>query len=1334
MAAAQQINSSKPTSTTRYEGGLARTLVRTLLIFTFIPLIVMAGAAYLRSRALLQQQVVGQMQSQLQYQLAHFDDVVKTKEIRLDRVTRTPALQAKLAAVITGSGAVDPNVVRADVLAVLRGANAQSGRPTFNEFFLAGNDGKIVLASKPLWQGTALRDTPYFATLAANDHASFSIYDAAALYPKQLILASVSRVRSSDGAAIGMLVGITEPEDLQAVLNDISALNTNSQALFVMPGGTVVGNDEYTNQASVLRLPAAATSVLNAAMTNVMKQGSTTPATVQFTDTNGSASFGQLAWLDSIHAGVLYEIQQDTVFGPLNSLIPFTVILFVVTLAAMGLVLYFGAQRVVHPLVQLANITQRFAQGDFSARAEARSKDEIGMLAQSFNGMAEQLSDLYRTLEDKVEQRTRQIHTAAEVAQRITSTARLDELLNRTVQLIVDQFSFYQASIFMIDQRGKYAVLQAAYGPAAKEMLARGHRLEVGSASIIGWATANRQPRVASDVEEDPIHLRNDLLPQTRSEVGIPITIGNLVLGALDVQSTQPNAFGPDTIVMLQLIASQIAVAIQNVGLVQSTQVDLQDLQRMQQSTREIAASQSSIDALQALERVLKDSPYTGLVMALEGKQLRLAQNLGEARTDDQQLREVGPAAARWLSTGALRQPTKAEGGDPENARLRAAVWMLQERLEELTGALTLGPVAAETESPRLPIALAQFARQLGYQSVAFLPIFSGDRLAGVVSLGARTRALNETSIRPYSILADLTGITLERIGEASQKAKELSQRESLASITQAISASSSDFSAFFEELHQQVQRNIGDYAFSVALFDKSTQAISIPYMYEEGRVDKVQAFPLGEGLSSVLIRSGKPLLLAEDVEHMSAQLGAKVVGRAARSWMGAPMTFQDEAIGALIVQDLEHEHAFSQEDLNFFTALAGQVATVIHTARLLEESRARTVQLETAAEIARDVSGSLNLDELLVKSVDFIRERFDFYHAAIFLLDPTGEYAVIREATGEAGVQMKRTGHKLAVGSKSIVGYVSGRGEPLVVNDTTKDATYFANPLLPGTRSEAAMPLKVGERIVGVMDVQSSHPYAFTADSLRTLRILADQLGVAVVNSELFAETQEHLSQHRLLHHITTSAASGTTLEEALESAVTGLQVTLGGDRVMIQLMDAEKKHLEVKAQAGYSEDIMQMRVEVGQGVTGWVAMHHKPLRIGNVAEDPRYMQASANTASELALPLLYRNEVLGVLNVESEQTNAYTPDDEEMLGTLGGSLAAVIANARLLEQLRAQAERERAIYEITSKIRRSTNIEAILATTASELTKAVGARQAHIQISTGTDGDRAAEKVVDA
>jgi sigma-B regulation protein RsbU (phosphoserine phosphatase) len=318
----------------------------------------------------------------------------------------------------------------------------------------------------------------------------------------------------------------------------------------------------------------------------------------------------------------------------------------------------------------------------------------------------------------------------------------------------------------------------------------------------------------------------------------------------------------------------------------------------------------------------------------------------------------------------------------------------------------------------------------------------------------------------------------------------------------------------------------------------------------------------------------------------------------------------------------------------------------------------------------------------------------------------------------------MKRAGHKLGVGSKSIVGYVAGNGELLVVNDTTRDATYYPNPLLPETRGEAAIPLKLADRIVGVLDVQSKEPYAFAEDSLRTLQILADQLAIAVVNTELFAETQEHLAQHRLLHHITTTAASGTTLNEALQSAVNGLQVTLGGDRVSILLADRDKKTLEVKAAVGYADTVFNLHIPIGSGISGWAAAHRRTLRVGNVQQDTRYIEGSPNTRSEMAIPLIYRSEILGILNVESEQLNAYAENDEELLGTLGGSLAAIIANARLLEQIRAQAERERFLFEISDKIRRTTDMQTIIATTASELTRAFGANRVSIRLgSTSSD-----------
>lgn len=614
--------------------------------------------------------------------------------------------------------------------------------------------------------------------------------------------------------------------------------------------------------------------------------------------------------------------------------------------------------------------------------------------------------------------------------------------------------------------------------------------------------------------------------------------------------------------------------------------------------------------------------------------------------------------------------------------------------------------------------ALVGMLHSAGCKTAAFIPVISVVEVTGLFVLGGyEEQALNEETLQTFISLADLLPIAADKVKSTRAVQRRLRELETIASTSESISAAS-DINTLYRIIHQNLRQVIGEVEFLAAIYDAETNTIRIPYFYEHGELGQLDAFPMGDGLVSILIRTQQPLMLIEDTERRARALGARVVGKAAKSWLGCPLIVSGNPIGALVIQDLEHEFRFTQDDLRLLTSLSAQVAGAIYNARLLEEARLRAVQLETAAEISRDVSGSLIVDELLKKSVNLIRERFNFYHATIFLVE--GEYAIVREGTGQAGMKMKHGGHQLKVGSKSIVGTVTATGQPLVVNDTLSSPAYYSNPLLPDTRAEAALPLKVGERVLGVIDVQSTAPFAFSEQDIKILQILADQLAVAIVNSELFAEAQERLSQHRLLHHVTTAAASSTTIEDALNSAVQGLQVTLGGDQISILLANKEQTQLEVKSAIGYPSDnaITRLSVPFGVGLTGWVAAHRQPARVGDVLKDSRYIKVNDRVRSELAIPLIYRSEVLGVLNVESLRVNAYSENDEEMLGTLGGSLAAIIAHSRLLDQFRKQAERERILYEATSKIRRSTNVNNIVNIAATELTRALGARRTTVKL----------------
>ncbi|HRQ25230.1 MAG TPA: HAMP domain-containing protein, partial [Anaerolineales bacterium] len=163
---------------------------------------------------------------------------------------------------------------------------------------------------------------------------------------------------------------------------------------------------------------------------------------------DGEPALVQIQWVPQIQAGIALEIKSSTIYREVNSLAPFTIFLALGTLGLTSLVLMIGTRRAIQPLQALTDITRKVANGDWSQRAKVTGNDEIGVLAQSFNQMADQLSEVYQSLEKKVDERARQIRTAAEVAQNITTISNLDDMLNKTVELLVKEFGVYQAGIF----------------------------------------------------------------------------------------------------------------------------------------------------------------------------------------------------------------------------------------------------------------------------------------------------------------------------------------------------------------------------------------------------------------------------------------------------------------------------------------------------------------------------------------------------------------------------------------------------------------------------------------------------------------------------------------------------------------------------------------------------------------------------------------------------------------------------------------------------------------------------------------------------------------------
>ncbi|MBM3151030.1 MAG: GAF domain-containing protein [Chloroflexi bacterium] len=223
------------------------------------------------------------------------------------------------------------------------------------------------------------------------------------------------------------------------------------------------------------------------------------------------------------------------------------------------------------------------------------------------------------------------------------------------------------------------------------------------------------------------------------------------------------------------------------------------------------------------------------------------------------------------------------------------------------------------------------------------------------------------------------------------------------------------------------------------------------------------------------------------------------------------------------------------------------------------ETLRRQNEYLASSSEIGRLITSTLDLDQLFKQTVNLIRDRFGFYHAAIFIIEETGFNAVLQAATGEAGAEMKRRGHMLPLSSRSIVGSVSSSGSPLVVNNTAVDSNHRPNPLLPDTRAEAAIPLRVGRRIIGAIDIQSDEVDAFTQDEVQILQSLADQVAIAIDNARSYELAQKAVQEMRELDRIKSQFLANMSHELR-----TPLNSIIGFSRVILKGIDGPVSDLQ--------------------------------------------------------------------------------------------------------------------------------------------------------------------------
>jgi sigma-B regulation protein RsbU (phosphoserine phosphatase) len=322
---------------------------------------------------------------------------------------------------------------------------------------------------------------------------------------------------------------------------------------------------------------------------------------------------------------------------------------------------------------------------------------------------------------------------------------------------------------------------------------------------------------------------------------------------------------------------------------------------------------------------------------------------------------------------------------------------------------------------------------------------------------------------------------------------------------------------------------------------------------------------------------------------------------------------------------------------------------------------------LATLTEIGEEVNASLDLDEVLARTAALIKRHIDYEIFGVLMFEGDGSYLKFRFSIGYPRELAENL--RIPVG-QGITGAAAATGHSVRVTDTLHDPRYIN--AIENVRSELAVPLMLRNRCVGVLDIQSRHPDYFTGEQQKILTLLASRLAIAVENARLFEKVRAQADTLLLLNEVSRETGSILDVEELLRRAAEQTKRVIDYQILSIMLYDEEQKVFRHRVDVKHGQRVQgKLRVAATEGIVGAAATLKEPVIVPDVTVDSRYLMVNPETRSELAIPMIHKGKVIGVLDLESPQPNYFTQDHVQTLTILAGNLAVSLENARLYEQV---------------------------------------------------------------
>ncbi len=637
-----------------------------------------------------------------------------------------------------------------------------------------------------------------------------------------------------------------------------------------------------------------------------------------------------------------------------------------------------------------------------------------------------------------------------------------------------------------------------------------------------------------------------------RSYMGAPLIYQGQVLGTLCLFRRTPHEAAEHEKRLFNTIANQVASAVANAHLFQQTKQALETTESLFHATAAFNAARSYSEVLEALAHALGEDVHTVAFGLFE-----FPYEPNSSATTPSWIQPQAYWSSLNIPPALLEQLGKQRYPLSEDALLF-----------QVQDAVFISDLKADTRWPETIRSIYLDALQT--RATALVPLVLGGKWLGLINiLYDKPKDFSTNERQLITALTSQAIIALENLRSVETIQRHTKEVETLYDVAARFNAAAS-YNEILDILREHTP--LGDQAINISLnmFNRPwDERDDIPeWSVVMARWTKLPTealssrYPLRQFPAAHLLSSEKPLLITdlETDERLDERTRALYLQRfRGKSTIFFPLVTGGQWVG-YINAIYKERREFTEEELRFLQTAVAQAATAAQNLRRYEVVQRYAQNLELASMTASEIAAtSQDLDKLLNTAVELIRERFGFYHASVFLMDESNSYAVVRASTGKAGEEMLKRGHRLAVGSRSTVGQAAAQRQPVIVNDTLRSDIHRPNPLLPDTRAEAAVPLLAGDRLVGVLDVQSTEVNAFSEESVRMLQLLAAQLAVAIENAQAYALERQALEEMRRADELKSQFLANMSHELR-----TPLNSIIGFSRVILKGIDGPITELQ--------------------------------------------------------------------------------------------------------------------------------------------------------------------------